>query len=58
MFYLLNRFVLNKSQEMVEDLKEAQRFNAQYHYDKERIDRLKKELDRRANTMVKSNEKK
>lgn len=52
MFNLLKlSLIIDKSNSIVKDLGEMQKFNAQYNYDKERIDRLKKEIDARANIM-------
>lgn len=55
MFNLLRlSLIIDKSNSMVKDLREMQRFNAQYDYDKEKIDRLKKEIDARTNIMIKN----
>lgn len=49
--------IIDRANSIVEDLNEVQRYNQQYNYDKIRIDRLKKEIDSRANIIGEKSEK-
>ena len=49
--------IIDRANSIVEDLNEVKRYNQQYNYDKIRIDRLKKEIDSRANIIGEKSEK-